>query len=138
MKNSIKLSAIIIFTILMMPVFQGCEKYVDGPSFSFKTRAERISSRWEVENYKINDNDYTSLVSNYSETFSKNGDYSYSWSIGNGSGTWVLQNNDMEIQLSGSDNRSSRTLFIQKLEEKSFWYYYMDGNDKHEFHMISN
>ena len=86
----------------------------------------------------INGTDFTSLVSNYTETFTSNGDYSYSWGLLDGSGTWKFQNNDEEIQLTGTDNQSDRKLIIQKLEEDAFWYYYMDGNDKYEIHLVSN
>jgi len=103
---------------------------------SLRSRAERVANVWKVENYKINGSDYTSLVSSYTETFSKSGGYSYSWGILSGSGNWTFQNSDKEIKLSGNDGQSSRTLFIQKLEEKSFWYYYMDGNDKYELHLV--
>jgi len=33
-------------------------------------------------------------------------------------------------------NVKTKTLTILKLEEKAFWYYYMDGTDKIEFHLI--
>ncbi len=129
---------LIVFSTFLITVTQSCKKYPDGPAFSLRTRAERVANTWKVENYKINGSDYTSLVSDYTETFTKKGSYSYSWSVLDGSGTWSFQNKDEEIKLNGSDSQSSRKLFIMKLEEKSFWYYYMDGNDKHELHLIAN
>jgi hypothetical protein len=42
----------------------------------------------------------------------------------------------MEIKLNGTEANTSRTLFIQKLEEKSFWYYFIDDNDKYEMHLV--
>lgn len=117
-------------------VQSGCKKYEDGPTLSLRSRSERVANNWKVENYKINNTDFTSLLSNYRETFTKNGDYYYVWGSLNGNGTWAFQNNDVEIRLTGIDNQSSRTLVILKLEEKSFWYYYKDGSDKHEIHLI--
>ncbi len=114
-----------------------CKKYPDGPTISLRSRKERISNNWKVENYKINGSDFTSIVTNYKETFTKEGNYSYSWDLLNGSGTWKLQNNDEEIKLTGSESQTSRTLFILKLEEDSFWYYSMNGSDKHELHFTS-
>jgi hypothetical protein len=136
MKNKIKYLAFIIIAGLMTFGVQSCEKYADGPYVSLRSREARIANIWKVENYKKNDNDYTSLLSDYTETFTKDGNYSYVWSAFNGNGTWALQNNDMEIKITGVDNQETTTLFILKLEEKSFWYYYMDGDDKKEFHMI--
>ena len=120
---------------LLIATLQSCQKYEDGPFLSIRSKSERISNSWVVDNYKIDGSDYTSLVSNYEETFSKNGAYSYSWNVFSGSGTWALQNNNMEIKLTGDDDHSSRTLYILKLEEKSFWYYYTKDNERHEFHL---
>lgn len=136
MKNRFLLLALI--SIWFATTTQSCQKYPDGPMFSLRSRTERVSNTWKVDNYSINGTDFTSLVSNYTETFSSNGEYSYSWGLLNGTGTWKFQNNDEEIQLTGTDNQSDRKLVIQKLEEGALWYYYMDGNDKYEIHLVSN
>ena len=122
--------------VMIMPGIEGCKKYPDGPAFSLRSRTARVANTWKVDNYKINGDDYTSLVADYSETYSKDGNYSYSWGNFAGTGTWAFQNHDLEIRLTGITNQSSYTMVILKLEEKEFWYYYMDGNDRKEFHMI--
>lgn len=138
MKTIKKIKVIALFSLgALFLTLSSCQKYEDGPSISFRTRTARLSNRWVVDNYKINGSDYTSLTSSYDETFSKSGAYSYTWSLFSGSGTWAFQNNDMEIKLTGNNNHSSRTLYILKLEAKSFWYYYTEDGDRHEFHMIS-
>lgn len=116
-------------------IFAGCQKYEDGPMFSIRTRTERVANTWEIDNYTINETDWTSLVGGYSETYSKDGNYSYTWGILNGTGTWKFANRQSDIQITGISNQTDRTLVILKLEEEQFWYYYMDGSDKHEFHM---
>lgn len=137
MKTNLKISVVLLLLACMaLPALQGCKKYPDGPALSLRSRSERVANTWKVENYKINDNDYTSLVAGYTETFSKDGAYSYSWGNLSGTGNWAFQNEDQEIRLTGISNQDSYTLVILKLEEKEFWYYYMDGNDKNEFHMI--
>lgn len=128
----------ILIAMTVMTSLQSCQKYSEGPFLSIRSRAERVSNHWEVENYKINGNDLTSLYSGYNETFTKSGVYYYDWGILDGDGTWNFQNNDMEIKLTGDSDQTSRTLFILKLEEKQFWYYYMKDGDKHEFHMVGN
>lgn len=137
LKNKFALLCIALAAILM-PTIQSCQKYDDGPALSLRSRASRLANSWKIDNYKINGDDYTSLVAGYTETFSKSGSYSYSFGMLNGSGNWTFQNKDEEVKLNGDDDQSSRTLFIQKLEEKSLWYYYMDGNDKYEVHLIPN
>lgn len=134
-KNTL-LAPIILGLIIIMTSITSCKKYPDGPEFTFRSRVERISNTWEVDNYKINGTDFTSLASEYTETFTQKGAYTYSWSLFNGSGTWSFQNKDEEVKLSGSDSHASRTLYILKLEDKSFWYYYIDGDDRHELHLI--
>lgn len=136
--KTIKMRIVLIMLLgaIMVPVLQSCNKYEEGPSLSLMSRTARLANQWKVENYKINGSDYTSLMGDYEETYSKNGAYTYTWSILNGSGTWKFQNNDMEIKLEGNDDRSSRTLYILKLEKKSFWYYYIKDGDRHEMHMI--
>lgn len=135
MKKIIRISSLMM--LLFVVALQGCKKYTNGPVVSFRTRSERLANTWKVDNYKKNGTDYTSLVTNYTETFSKNGAYAYDWSLLSGSGTWKFQSKDEEVKLTGSDGQSSRTLTILKLEEKSFWYSTVDGNDSYEYHMIA-
>lgn len=134
MKHKNSLIALSILTISIL-LTVSCKKYPDGPLLSLRTRSERLANTWKIDNYKINGNDYTSLIPSYTETFTKKGSYNYSWSVFEGSGTWSFQNHDKEVKLNGNDDQSSRTLYILKLEERTLWYYYMDGNDKHEFHL---
>jgi hypothetical protein len=139
MKNSSKLTLVLSLLTLSVAFTAGsCKKYDEGPVISFHSRAERVANTWKVDNYKVNGNDQTSLVSDYTETYTKEGAYSYSWGALSGTGTWAFQNKDKEIRLTGTSNQDSHTLIILKLEEKQFWYYYMDGSDKHEFHLIEN
>lgn len=136
MKKQTKFVALIVFSGLMFFGLQSCQKYPENSLINLQSRTERVSNNWKVDNYKLNDVDYTSLVTDYTERFTKAGDYSYNWGIISGTGTWSFQNDDEEIQITGISNQKSYTLVILKLEEKQFWYYYMDGNDKKEFHLI--
>ncbi len=126
----------LLFAAFTITGFESCKKYPEGPAFSLRTRTQRVANTWKVENYKVNGTDYTSLVADYTETYSKDGNYSYSWGSFAGTGTWSFENSDEEIQLTGISNQSSYRMIILKLEEKTFWYYYMDGSDRKEFHMV--
>ena len=136
MKSIKKLVVFILLSGFMLVGFQSCSQYPDNTGITLVSKLDRVSRTWKVENYKVNDTDYTSLFSAYNETFTKQGAYTYQWSILSGTGTWAFQNNYAQIQISNVNNVSSKTLFIMKLEEKAFWYYYMDGNDKKEFHLV--
>jgi len=137
MKSSLKMILLMMVVGTVLPFSQGCQKYSDGPLISLKTKTARISNTWSIDNYKVNGTDYTSLVSGYTETFTKEGDYSYKLSIITGTGTWAFANNNEIVRITGIDNQSNADLVIMKLTDSQFWYYYMDGDDKKEFHMIT-
>ena len=136
MKNTKSLSVIILLAIVMLLGAQSCSQYPDNNGITLISRVDRVSKAWKVDNYKINGVDYTSLVTSYTETYTKQGAFSYQWAILGGSGTWKFQNKDAEIRITGDSNLTSRTIFILKLEDTEFWYYYMDGVDKKEFHFV--
>jgi hypothetical protein len=137
MKTKNKITGLfLLLAAFAIPTIQSCKKYPEGPALSLRTREERVANTWKVENYKINTTDYTSLTSDYQETFSKDGQYSYVSGNLTGSGTWAFQNDQKEIRVTGVNAQPSETLVILKLKEKEFWYYYMDGNDKHEYHLL--
>ena len=136
MKNKKSSLFIIVLVGLMLLGVQGCSKYPDNEGITFVSKLDRVTNVWKVDNYKLNDVDYTSLLAGYTETFTKEGSFSYQWAILGGTGTWAFQNKDAEIRMTGVNNQTSRTLYILKLEENAFWYYYLDGNDKKVFHMI--
>jgi hypothetical protein len=139
MKITKKISIVLtLLVICMMPVVQSCKKYPDGPLINFESRTNRVANTWRVETYLLNGTDYTSLMAGYIETYSKDGNYSYTWGNIAGTGVWAFQNSDEEIRLTGISHQESRTEIILRLESKSFWYYYMDGNDRKEFHMVPN
>jgi hypothetical protein len=138
MKKIKNLMILAIFAGFSLVGTQSCSQYPDNEGITLVSRIERVTNTWKVDNYKVNDVDFTSLLTAYTETYTREGDFSFQWAILGGTGTWSFQNNYAEIKINGVDNLSSRTLYILKLEEKSFWYYYMDGNDKKEFHMIQN
>jgi hypothetical protein len=137
MKNRKGFAVIAFLVVLIGFGTQSCSQYPDNDGITLLSRTDRLAQVWIVENYKLNDVDYTSLLSGYTETFTKDGDYSYQWTILGGTATWVFQNNYSEIKITGVMNQASKTLHVLKLEEKSFWYFYMDGSDKKEYHMIS-
>lgn len=131
---------IIPILLLIGASLAGCKKYEEGPSLSLRSRTARVANTWKVESYTINGTDNTSLLVNinYLETYDKDGNYSYSSSAGTGTGRWEFQSDDMEIKRSGVSSQSTETLVILRLKEKEFWYYYLDGNDRHEFHLAEN
>ena len=123
--------------LLAAVIFTGCKKYEDGPAFSLRSKTERVANTWVVESYTINGTDYTSTLTNinYTETYDKDGNYSYTSSVENGSGRWEFQSDKEQIKRSGVASQPTQTLYILRLKEREFWYYYLDGNVRHEVHL---
>jgi len=138
MKKIIALS----ISILTLTLFTGCKKkYDDGPLVSLRSRAERVANVWQVATVLKNGSDVTGNYENYEETYEKEGTFSYTYNFGgvafSGSGKWMFQNNDEEIKRYDVSAQDDRILYILKLEEKEFWYYYYDGTDKFEVRLKS-
>lgn len=150
MKTIKRTLGLILSMTLIIVLSQGCKKYEEGPSISLRSRAARVANTWKVVKYLKNGEDETEKKysstgdkRNYTETFTKDGAYSYIYYNDNGdaksgASNWGFQNKDYEINRSGVSGQSSDILTILKLNEKEFWYYYMDGGDKKEFHLIPN
>ena len=137
MKKVIFYTVLLVLGTTLLGVVTSCQKYEDGPMISLRTRTERIANNWRVETYNTDGTDLTSLYTNCTENFSKQGAYSYSCGLFDGLGTWKFQNNDQEIQLEGNDDKSSRKLTILKLKEDSFWYTFESNGNKTEVHLHS-
>ena len=128
------------YLLIASASLSSCKKYDEGPAFSLRSRTARVENTWKVASYTINGVDFTSTLTsvNYTEAYDKEGNYSYNSSVGTGSGKWEFQSNDEQIKRSGVSGQSTLSLFILKLKEREFWYYYLDGNDRHEIHLVKN
>lgn len=136
MKNNIKVGLIVLLSGLLMVGIQSCSQYEENTSISLVSKTARLSRVWKVENYKVDSVDLTSLMAAYTETFTKDGAYSYQWVLLGGTASWAFQNGNADIKITNVNNVSSKTLTILRLEEDALWYYYMDGDARKEFHMV--
>jgi hypothetical protein len=136
-KNKIALLALLTITIAVSTL-QSCKKYENGPRISLRSRTQRVANIWKIENYTLDGKDLTSLSSGYTQTFTSDNNYSFSFGILGGTGKWVFQNDDKEIKIYGINGQSSSVLTILKLEEKSFWYKSTDAGKITVMHLIPN
>ena len=129
-----------LYTLAIMITlsFVGCKKYEDGPRISFRSIDKRLEHGWKIEKLLINGTDKTSTISSdYTETYASSGDYSFSGtSSGSGSGKWVFENNKDGIKRSGVSKQPTYDLVILRLKMSKFWYYYINGSDKYEYHFV--
>ena len=138
MKIKKSLSVIFLLTVITLVGMQGCKKYPENNDIDLSSSKDRVSQTWKVENYKVDSVDLTSILAGYTETYTNLGIYSYKWGLIEGIGTWEFRNNEKEILIKGTNNLNDKTLYIQKLENNQFWYYYMDGAQRKEFHLVHN
>lgn len=138
MKNRTKLFAFGLFAALALFTSVGCSKYDDNDGITLISRSERVANTWKIDSYKVDGVDLTPLYTGYTETYTKEKNYSYKWGAVSGTGTWAFQNNDEELRVTGLTNQATHTQVILKLEEKALWYYIMDGDKKREFHFVQN
>ncbi len=134
MKTGTKILSIMLFSAVTLFTSVGCSKYDDNDGITLISRSERVANTWKIDSYKVDGVDFTPLYSGYTETYTKEKNYSYQWGLLSGTGTWAFQNNDEELKVTGISNQATHTQVILKLEEKALWYYIMDGDSKREFH----
>ncbi|MBC7861680.1 MAG: hypothetical protein IAF38_01825 [Bacteroidia bacterium] len=126
----------IVIVNILIPVTGDGSNAQDGDAENLKSATERLCGKWRIDSYKKNGIDKTFLKKAYTEVYTPDGNYSYSCGNISGTGRWTFQNKEKEIKLIHISNPSPLIVVILKLEEKQFWYYYMEGNDKKEFHMV--
>jgi hypothetical protein len=131
---------ILVLGLIIISLMAACKKYPNGPLISLESRTARVANVWKMGQVMLNGSDVTSTYTNinYTETYDKSGNYSYTSSIASGSGKWTFENKDTQIKRSGVSGQSSEDLTILRLKEKSFWYKFTNGSDTYEFHLIPN
>lgn len=143
-----------IVTIVFSVTFFSCKKYPDGPSFSLRTKTERLSNTWKIESYKFNGADSTAfvknyLLNNYILDIKKNGNYSINYNLiivflsfpMNETGKWVFSGDKKNViftKESGNTTAavgSNSSWEILRLKEKELWAKYFQNNDVTEVHL---
>lgn len=138
-----------LFSAFLLFGLQACEKYEDGAIESDVD--DKIISTWKLQSYYLNGTDETSsiFITNYSEKYTENRTFTRIYTDKNGdmdyeSGSWRLSDDNKEVQISGvssindfsdkTNSVSSSKFIILKLTDSEYWYYFINGSDKHEFH----
>ena len=139
MKNLFKLlSVVIILSVTSI----GCQKYDDGPFFSFLPKKDRLANEWEIEKIIQNGSDVTSYYStdNLSIEYKKDGTYKTTYIL---LGQPLTETGDWEFDskkenlITTPDGSSSETKFkILKLMNKELWLEKEDGSNVTETHYV--
>jgi hypothetical protein len=71
-------------------IFNGCQKFQDGPKISFRSETERIANTWKFQKFIVNGKDSTASVSKWSMVLTKDHHVSI-YSADTFGGTWELK-----------------------------------------------
>ena len=137
------LSAIFFMSIVALGI-TGCTK-----EEALETAQKTIKKSWALHQYLHNNAEHTSAVINWGlyESYTDNNKYDRSYTDKNGNkvvetGTYIFEDagtisvmgmGSMEISPEVGTVSSSKYNVI-KLTDSEYWYYYMNGGDRHEFH----
>lgn len=135
MKN--KMGKYLIALIIPL-VITSCVKYEDGPDFSFLSRKNRISKKWQLDGFE---NPVTGVVidTNLSKLvwgFEKTGEF---WKSDNTTGTWQFITNTSILITFDSSNKlidSTKTYEITRSTRKQLWMKEKYPADTAVFHFI--
>ena len=152
MKSLKLIGRISIASLLLTVMLTSCKKYDEGPAFSLKSKAERITNKWKVEQAILSDGqDLTNEWKDASLEFKKNGRYTIikfspdqsmkseevgSWGFTNKKeyiGTIGTEKEIMTVSGQVIDEFSTDVLWkITKLKEDELWIWLLYTDGKHE------
>lgn len=124
MKNN--LIKIALLAILTTTVNTGCSKFEDGPSFSLRTKKQRLTGDWKMESVTVDGKDMTaeylaSMGDNSVYTISKDGKYHITGKHED-HGTWQLgEDKDDIFTMSEAPGAISEVHRILRLTNKELW-----------------
>ncbi len=138
MKKTIIKTAVVL--LVLATAITSCKKYPEGPGLSLRSKAARIANKWKIEKIIVNGTDVTSqnstFIANYTETYTKDGVYSYTLSSLSGEGKWEFNDDKTIIKVNGVSGASSKDETVLKLKEKEFWYTTKVNGDETEYHLV--
>lgn len=131
----------VLFALLAFTL-PSCKKYEDGPALSLRSKKERISNTWKIEQAMENGNDVTSSFDQYELQLLNNNRANlaaiYTWNNFTfeyeTSGTWDLMNNNEDLKLDFEDDDADNTYQILRLTEDELWL--REKGDDLELHLI--
>lgn len=129
---------VVIITLVVAFAVASCKKYPDGPDISFRSKAERLSNTWVIDQYFENGvnktTDFKNLAKDYVMAIDKGGSYSLSYKVlgiipYSESGTWAFNGDKTKVVFTRTSpapvNTSDWT--ILKLKENELWGQYNDS-----------
>lgn len=122
MKNT---PIVLLHLFLAVLLLESCGKYEDGPAISLRSRTNRVTGLWSMNNAEIDGQNITSFYSTFDVNVREDNSYSQTTALLLGgsetlNGTWRFVENDEVLRV---DYDNSFTLFfnILRLSNSEFW-----------------
>ena len=138
-----------LFVLLLLVSLTNCSKEKVEP---VRTPEDVIATGWRLTQYLRNGVDETSqlVIKNYEESYAKPEAHSRSYVDENNqaqsqTGTWKYDKEKNRINVSGvssvkmtrtTGSVSSSYYEIQKLDDQTLWYTFVNSSDRHEFRFV--
>ena len=136
MKKSIKIGFAAIIAASAM--IYSCGKYEEGPKMSLASKKGRLANTWVFESQFKNGTDITSQAASYytneSETYAKDGGYTYSVSGVALTGKWEFLDGKEDVKITMAGSTDPDTMHVVRLTSKELWTKDMDGSDTYITH----
>lgn len=117
----------------------GCKVGDDDPLVALKSRTERFSQNWELENYRING--ASQDLSNSSLTWEAEntgvfqetiqGELFGFQTVETNEGSWRFLSNEEQVRIAYEDE--TQTYILDRLSKNDLWVRMIDGDDVYEF-----
>ena len=121
----------VLLGALIMPAFQGCEKYEDGPTISLAFKKSRVANTWKVENTYTNgtvdqcDALCQDFRDNITVEYTKDGKVISKYKFGNASietpGEWQFNDDKTQIGVKMEGETTYEYSTILRLTSKEMW-----------------
>ncbi len=130
---------LICFLAITLP---SCNKYVDGPKLSLRSKKARLCGDWKLEFYSYNDADQTAalqalLGANFKYDIEKDGKYTVQGNFST-TGTWELGEDGDDVMFQSSASGATLDTYrILRLKNKELWWKQTQSNgDVVEMHFV--
>lgn len=128
--------------LLALFVLPSCNKYEEGPAVSLRTKKERVSNEWQIENAYRNGEEVTDEYDEYTLRLRKDGDAELAALYSSGDftfeyetqGTWSFEDKKEEINMDFENDEADRRYQILRLKEDELWLREIGGED--ELHLM--
>ena len=132
MKKLTTIIAAVFITAAFTMSFESCGKYEEGPTFSLKTKKNRLAREWELETLVDGATTVSApATSSFTIEFTKDGDYIIDFGIVATTGSWEFVNSkeDLLITIDYGFGLESVTTEIIRLTSEELWTRDTDGSE---------